>query len=164
MICFQTIFSNVFSCIKHLEKIYLNIYQRSRLRRPISKIRMVLLMDAKIWMTSLIIMFAVRPTCVQDSLFKMSSESPDLCLCSKVLDYPVESHHIWYNKDTWASRHLTSLTTRLLIQQLVQANNKEHQSSAMAGRGKLISQIIDWFIGTCLGKCKQTNSVNCTNP
>ena len=56
--------------------------QRSRLRRPISKIRMVLLMDAKIWMTSLIIMFAVRPTCVQDSLFKMSSESPDLCLNS----------------------------------------------------------------------------------
>ena len=50
--------------------------QRSRLRRPISKICMVLLMDAKIWMTSLIIMFAVRPTCVQDSLFKMPSESP----------------------------------------------------------------------------------------
>ena len=33
-------------------------------------------MDAKIWMTSLIIMFAVRPICVQDSIFKMSSESP----------------------------------------------------------------------------------------
>ena len=56
--------------------------QRSRLRRPISKIRMVLLMDAKIWMTSLIIMFAVRPTCVQDSLFKMSSESPVNAICT----------------------------------------------------------------------------------
>ena len=33
-------------------------------------------MDAKTWMTSLIIMFAVRPICVQDSIFKMSSESP----------------------------------------------------------------------------------------
>ena len=56
-------------------------FQRSRLRRPISKIRMVLLMDAKIWMTSLISMFAVRPTCVQDSLFKMSSESPAFVPC-----------------------------------------------------------------------------------
>ena len=44
--------------------------QRSRLRRPISKIRMILLMDAKTWMTSLIIMFAVRHICVQDSIFK----------------------------------------------------------------------------------------------
>ena len=51
--------------------------QRSRLRRPISKIRIILLMDAKIWMASLIIMFAVRPICVQDSIFKMSSESPE---------------------------------------------------------------------------------------
>ena len=50
--------------------------QRSRFRRPISKIRMILLMDAKTWMTSLIIMFAVRPICHQDSTFKMSSESP----------------------------------------------------------------------------------------
>ena len=55
--------------------IYIYIIQRSRLRRPISKIRMILLMDAKTWMTSLIIMFAVRPICVQDSIFKMSSES-----------------------------------------------------------------------------------------
>ena len=61
-----------------------HICQRSRLRRPISKIRMVLLMDSKIWMTSLIIMFAVRPTCVQDSLFKMSSESP---VCVSRLDH-----------------------------------------------------------------------------
>ena len=52
-------------------------WQRSRLRRPISKIHMILLMDAKTWMTSLIIMFAVRPICVQDSIFKMSSESPE---------------------------------------------------------------------------------------
>ena len=50
--------------------------QRSRLRRPISKISMILLIDAKTWMTSLIIMFAVRSICVQDSIFKMSSESP----------------------------------------------------------------------------------------
>ena len=41
-----------------------------------SKISMILLMDAKTWMTSLIIMFAVRAICVQDSIFKMSSESP----------------------------------------------------------------------------------------
>ena len=33
----------------------------------------------KIWMTSLITMFAVRPICVQDSIFKMSSESPGRC-------------------------------------------------------------------------------------
>ena len=52
------------------------LHQRSRLRRPISKIRMILLMDAKTWMTSLIIMFAVRPICVQDSICKISSESP----------------------------------------------------------------------------------------
>ena len=55
---------------------YLESWQRSWLRRPISKICMILLMDAKIWMTSLIIMFAVRPICVQDSIFKMCSESP----------------------------------------------------------------------------------------
>ena len=52
-------------------------HQRSRLRRPISKICMILLMDTKIWMTSLIIMFVVRPICVQHSIFKMSSESPE---------------------------------------------------------------------------------------
>ena len=33
-------------------------------------------MDAKTWMLYLIIMFAVRPICVQDSTFKMSSASP----------------------------------------------------------------------------------------
>ena len=55
-------------------------FQRWRLRRPISEIRMILLMGAKTWMTSLIIMFAVRPICVQDSIFKMSSESPGLNL------------------------------------------------------------------------------------
>ena len=54
-----------------------NSAQRSWLRRPISKIRMILLMDAKIWMAPLMIMFAVRPICVQDSIFKMSGESPD---------------------------------------------------------------------------------------
>ena len=53
------------------------LYQRSLLRRPISKIRMILLMDTKIWMTYLIIMFAVCPICVQDSIFIMSSESPE---------------------------------------------------------------------------------------
>ena len=53
-----------------------HLCQRSWLRSPISKIRMILLMDAKAWMPSLIIMFAVRPICVQDSIFKMSSESP----------------------------------------------------------------------------------------
>ena len=52
--------------------------QRSRLHRPISKIRMILLMDAKIWMTSSIIMFAVRPIFIQDSIFKMSSDSPGI--------------------------------------------------------------------------------------
>ena len=51
--------------------------QRSRLRHPISKIRMILLMDAKIWIISLIIMFAVHPICAQDAIFKMSSVSPD---------------------------------------------------------------------------------------
>ena len=56
--------------------------QRSRLRRPISKIRRILLMDAETWMMSLIIMFAVRPIYVQDSIFKMSSGSPDLKMLS----------------------------------------------------------------------------------
>ena len=42
----------------------------------ISKIRMILLMDAKIWMVSLIIMFAVRPICTRDAIFKISSVSP----------------------------------------------------------------------------------------
>ena len=45
-------------------------YQRSRLRCPISKISMILPMEAKIWMASLIIMFAVRPICTQDAIFK----------------------------------------------------------------------------------------------
>ena len=65
-------------------------YQRLRLRHPISKIRTNLLMDAKIWMTSLIIMFAVRPICVQDSIFKMSSESPayDLWLFKHAISNP----------------------------------------------------------------------------
>ena len=31
----------------------------------------------KIWMISLIIMFAVRPICIRNSIFKMSSSSPD---------------------------------------------------------------------------------------
>ena len=39
---------------------------------------MFLQMDAKTQMLYLIIMFAVRPICVQDSTFKMSSASPDL--------------------------------------------------------------------------------------
>ena len=89
--------------------------QRSRLRRPISKIRMVLLMDAKIWMTSLIIMFAVRPTCVQDSLFKMSSESPvywwDIALATCFRSQPVLNMYIednfqvtlWHHQ--WRHRH-----------------------------------------------------------
>ena len=51
--------------------------QRSRLRRPISKIRLILPMDAKIWMVPLIIMFTVRPICAQDTIFKMSSVSPE---------------------------------------------------------------------------------------
>ena len=42
----------------------------------ISKIRMILLMDSKIWMVSLIIMFAVRPICTRDAIFKISSVSP----------------------------------------------------------------------------------------
>ena len=69
--------------IRTLLSIFLKTLQRWRLRRPISNIRMVLLMDSKIWMTSLIIMFAVRPTCVQDSLFKMSSKSPALHILQK---------------------------------------------------------------------------------
>ena len=58
--------------------VYGCIYQRSRLRRPISKIRMILLMDAKISIVTKIIMFAVRPICTQDAIFKMSSVSPDI--------------------------------------------------------------------------------------
>ena len=43
---------------------------------PSAKYAWFLLMDAKTRMASLIIIFAVRPICVQDSIFKMSSESP----------------------------------------------------------------------------------------
>ena len=43
---------------------------------PISKICMFLLMDAKISMISLIIVFAMHPICFQDFIFKMSSTSP----------------------------------------------------------------------------------------
>ena len=50
--------------------------KRSRLCCPISKICMILLMDAKIWMVTLIIMFAVSPICTQNAIFKMSSVSP----------------------------------------------------------------------------------------
>ena len=69
-----------------------NTSQHSRLHCPISKIRMILLMGTKIWMTSLIIMFAVRPICIQDSIFKMSSESPASaplhgCSCFEVYNY-----------------------------------------------------------------------------
>ena len=48
-------------------------------------------MDAETWMTSLlIIMFAVRPIYVQDSIFKMSSESPEQGLtniCAWISNY-----------------------------------------------------------------------------
>ena len=47
-------------------------------------IYMFLLMDAKILMISLIIMFAVHSICIQDSIFKMSSMSP-LCRYRKYL-------------------------------------------------------------------------------
>ena len=33
--------------------------------------------DAKIWIVSLMIMFAVRPVWAQDAIFKMSSVSPE---------------------------------------------------------------------------------------
>ena len=69
--------------------------QRSRLRRLISKIRTILLMDAKIWMTSLIIIFAVRPICNQDSIFIMSSESPDQAITRTSVD-------MWYAKFSWS--------------------------------------------------------------
>ena len=39
---------------------------------------MFLLTDANIWMISMIIMFAVRPMCIQNSIFKMSDASPSL--------------------------------------------------------------------------------------
>ena len=58
-------------------------------------------------MTSLIIVFAVRPTCVQDSLFKMSSESPEgscnpsssktktyLCYTINIMDADVLATHL----------------------------------------------------------------------
>ena len=75
-----SVFNFIYIYMYFIDLWVIYVCQRSRLRCPISKIRMVLLMDAKIWMTSLMIMFAVRPTCVQDSLFKMSSESP-VCVC-----------------------------------------------------------------------------------
>ena len=50
--------------------------QCSRWRRPVNKMRMFLQMDAKIWTISVVIMFAVRPICIQDSIFKKSNASP----------------------------------------------------------------------------------------
>ena len=44
--------------------------------------RMILLMDAKIWMLSLIIMFAVHLICAKDTIFKMSSVSPEYSMVS----------------------------------------------------------------------------------
>ena len=64
------------------------------------------MMDAKISLVSLVIMFAVRPICAQDDLFKMSSVSPD------------------YSDVTWAPEHLKSLLTQLFVQQLLGANEK----------------------------------------
>ena len=61
----------------HLEKGGSKIYIPHIEYIPLSKIRMFLQMDAKIWMISLIIMLAVCPICVQDSIFKMSGASPD---------------------------------------------------------------------------------------
>ena len=73
--------------------------QRSRLCRPNSKIRMILLMEAKIWLTCLIIMFTVHPICVQDSIFKMSSpsESPETTLLNafswmKMYEFQLKFH------------------------------------------------------------------------
>ena len=51
---------------------------------PLAKYACFWQMDAKIWMISLIIMLAVRPICVQDSFFKMSSSSPDVIHTSTV--------------------------------------------------------------------------------
>ena len=46
--------------------------------------------------------------------------------CPPLLRY---SHS--YNDVAWASWHLLSLTTQLFVHQLVQANSKEHQSTAL---------------------------------
>ena len=72
------------------------LWQRSRLRCPISKIRMILMMDAKIWMVSLIIMFAVPPICAQDAIFKMSSMSPVwVVIMSTLLSMVAQSLPSW---------------------------------------------------------------------
>ena len=88
----------------------INDMQRSGLRRPISKIRMILLMDAKIWMISLIIIFAVHPTCVQDSIFKMSCESPGHGNTSQVTLWKEPNSHRWIHlKRTSNAEFLYSL-------------------------------------------------------
>ena len=57
----------------------------------ISKTHMFLLMDAKIQMISLIIMFAVHPICIQDSIFKISSTSHDLVLYNHWLSHKTQN-------------------------------------------------------------------------
>ena len=88
----------LFNIVLYLSTLYLYpiicYIQHSRLRRPISKIRMILLMDTKIWIVSLIIMFAVRPICTQDAIFKMSSVSPDIYI-------ERERYYLWNKFVQW---------------------------------------------------------------
>ena len=47
-------------------------------------------MNAKIWKISSMIMFAVCPICVQDSIYKLSSMSPDNAMNSGIAVFVVE--------------------------------------------------------------------------
>ena len=117
---------NLLSMNFHMKVCSTRIYiQRSRLRRPISKIRMILLMDAKTWMTSLIIMFAVRPICLQDSIFKMSSESPDMY----IYIYTHTSICLIYHFETW--RFFTSSSL------IISSCRLKNQSWSNVGTGSL---------------------------
>ena len=75
--------TQTFSC----KEMQLNMSQHSRLRRPISKIRMILLMEAKIWMTSLIIMFAQHP------IYAFRTPFPKWALMSSAKSQPFCRNH-----------------------------------------------------------------------
>ena len=101
-------------------------------------------MDAKTWMTSLIIMFAVRPMCVQDSIFKMSSESSDVWLFSFADNANLRQHPNWIGKyffhflihiwQPWSTTGMfISCGWKLfyLCQTLLNKEKRRHQISSM---------------------------------
>ena len=84
-------------------------------------------MDTKIWMVSLIIMFAVRPICAQDAIFKMSSVSPGWLIIYSifymdVITYPCSNPDAgwanlhWYQQEKYTSAYCPMAPSHYLNQ------------------------------------------------